>query len=641
MKKPQKLFVILLAAVMMVISNPTVLAIESISSYNMDLPADLHTVTYAESGIDFNLYNYNSNINLKYPVEGKAKAGDYTLLSQYFNFDGWNETNRKGANKTVIGNLGKGHFTYERNLGKDGAPVITLGSVDNLEELAATDARSIGYVFSAGHFAVTAYEDIFNTPLTYNPETGYYEYSSAKNAVDFDKENNMLYVRDYSERGDASAGANVHFAANDSLADFFPFNSRVQMGADGNLVFVQDEVMTDDGVYYHYDRNTKTGLEWPDYWFGASMNASFYYPQDGYWKGSPMKYEFSGDDDVMVYIDGIYVLDLGGAHSRASGEIDFATGLVETWLDAANQTSLYPSGGPYDHREWAAAARVADALGKDADGCYYDTRSGETLLIRYYPTTIYECYKAAYEEQGLDADAVAAKLAEVFVKIEGETVTDAYGDEHDVYRFRDYSVHTFDWFYLERHSWEANFYTKFNLPTIPRNSLTIEKTLKDSDDLVDDDALYAFEVWATDENGKETVKICDVQLKAGERAVIDHMIEKTKADDEDDHFGYIVKELGQVLIVGDEVYYSLEGYTTTWVSNESGEANEGSITTQLSAEISQVVVFTNEVNDSYIPGGNVPLVPPETGDATVIWTALSILCGVALILIKKRRSARV
>ncbi len=468
-KNIRKLMAALLAVVMCMSLGTTALAAGPSSDYDLGLPADLETATCKESGIDFNLYNYNSNINLKYAVDGKAATADYTVLSKYFNFDGSGETNRTGS--SAVGDLGKGHLTYERNL-VDGAPVITLASItkeDDKQPLAATEARNIGYVFSDGHFGVTAYEDILNTPLTYNPETGYYEYDSAENAVDFDEDNNMVYVRSYLERGDASADANAKFDDDDSLADFFPFNSRIQTGENGEITFVEDsETYAVNGVSFHFDGTygnksiQDEDLEKPDYWFGASMSAEFFYPQNGYWMGNPMKYEFSGDDDVMVYIDGIYVMDLGGAHSRASGEIDFATGLVETWLDAANKTALYPAGRSYDHREWAAEAAAGNKLTQDDDGYYYE----DGLLIRYYPTTIYECYKAAYEEQGLDADTVAAKLAEVFVKIEDETVEDAYGNEHEVYRFRLNSVHTFDWFYLERHSWEANFYTKFNLPTL-------------------------------------------------------------------------------------------------------------------------------------------------------------------------------
>ncbi len=597
-----------------------------------NLPADLKTATYAASGIDFNLYNYSQEINLVVPV-AQDKSAAKTVLSQYFNFSGHGSdgSSKYTAATKAIGQLDKGHFTYERNLGTDGAPVITWASVNNDLALESAAARSIGYVFGAkDHFAVTAYEGILNTPLSYNPATGYYEYDSAENAVDFDAENNWLYVRGYKDQGKASADANGSFDSGDGLADFFPFNSRIQTDENGKVTFVQDSeaYQTADGTYYHYDTSSKTPLTNPDYWFGASMNASFYYPQDGYWKGAPMKYEFSGDDDVMVYIDGIYVMDLGGAHSRASGEIDFATGLVETWLDAANQPQLCIPGVSYDHKEWAAEANAAGALYQDEDGFYCDNRGTvdktQNNMIRYYPTTIYDCYKAAYQEQGMAETEIESKLAEVFVPVYNETtgeqevVYDAYGDAHPVYRFRDYSVHEFDWFYLERHSWEANFYTKFNLPTIPQNSLTIEKIVEDSEDLIDDNALYAFEVWATDQDGNESEKIDTIVMTGGERVVINDMIQKTMADYTDDHYGYIVKELGQILT--EEVdgvptsVYSLDGYTTSWTGTGSAAPVEGCITAELSAEEPQVVTFTNRVNPADTPnkpGDKPPVIIPD------------------------------
>lgn len=69
-----------------------------------------------------------------------------------------------------------------------------------------------------------------------------------------------------------------------------------------------------------------------DYGFGVRMDIDFKLTQDGNLVDTtgtprPITFNFSGDDDVWVFIDGKLALDLGGAHGKSYGCINFSSDL--------------------------------------------------------------------------------------------------------------------------------------------------------------------------------------------------------------------------------------------------------------------------------------------------------------------------
>ena len=68
-----------------------------------------------------------------------------------------------------------------------------------------------------------------------------------------------------------------------------------------------------------------------NFFFGLEMKMNFMQPKDGktgITGEEEMKFYFTGDDDVWVYVDDILFLDLSGIHRHVGGEIDFYNGVV-------------------------------------------------------------------------------------------------------------------------------------------------------------------------------------------------------------------------------------------------------------------------------------------------------------------------
>lgn len=92
----------------------------------------------------------------------------------------------------------------------------------------------------------------------------------------------------------------------------------------------------------HHDNDPVIGRSsMTDLWFGMTLEIDFTMTADGMLvpidpNGAPLQdrepqdmiFEFSGDDDVLVYVDGVLCLNIGGIHGAEYGDINFHTGII-------------------------------------------------------------------------------------------------------------------------------------------------------------------------------------------------------------------------------------------------------------------------------------------------------------------------
>lgn len=220
-----------------------------------------------------------------------------------YNFSNWvNNSSRLGSyNNSVVGLSGRTltsdkKIRYYNNDGTNAADHET----DDGATMPLFDAEWL----TTNNFATIVNSEFPMRKTTQN-NVPYYEFdSAAKDTIWFSGYGSDTLTTNYGNRDtDCVYDAVSNFGGGSNGVGFFPFDASITNGG-----------------------TTKNNAN--DYGFGMRTDIEFNVGKDGKINGVDQVFNFTGDDDLWVYIDGKLVLDLGGAHKKAEGSIDFSTKTV-------------------------------------------------------------------------------------------------------------------------------------------------------------------------------------------------------------------------------------------------------------------------------------------------------------------------
>ena len=203
-----------------------------------------------------------------------------------------------------------------------------------------------------------------------------------------------------------------------------------------------NKVSTPYGFFPFNETTTSKSAVRYNYGYGAKLEIPFTLTstgtvQDNYGNDIPIRFYFSGDDDVWVFIDNQLVLDIGGAHARVSGVLEF-----DQRDNKKNTVTSYVS-----------RVKNSKTGNYGAENCDEHNHTTATS-ITYLGTT--ETY---YKNASVSIPNLST------------------------------GKHTLTMYYMERGMWESNMAVAFNFPD--NNELQVQKEV-DLTNVTDDDFKNCF-----------------------------------------------------------------------------------------------------------------------------------------------------
>lgn len=425
----------------------------TVVDYSNEL-TEVETVDNTQYGITMQMVNFSDKtLYGDKHNEQDHILGDYTV---------WEAHQKLQQNNILSTNLESDG--YPRSMNPDNDPNSSEHTTHSLKEL-YQDATNVNHLFIQSILEQSGYFEFDSCQ----------NYATLKNNIQSKNENgDLLYlviengketIKAYGENDTVPSGAKpiydffvskeigTHDASKKTSlqhGQFYPYDdidmeSYASESINGLNLYDARQVALKDSDPRKYERLHL--IEDPDYYFGMQLDANFTQTPDGKddW-GHDIIFEFTGDDDFWLYVDGELVIDLGGIHSALGGDVNFATGIVK--VDNCNETNLR------------------------------------------------DVFVSNYRARGMTDEEIIEELKNHFDY--DKSITDPAIEDFETV-FKDYSSHTMKIFYMERGAGASNIHMRFNLNYVTPGDVVMTKELTGSDDVDFELVEYPFQIWYSNE----------------------------------------------------------------------------------------------------------------------------------------------